>query len=150
MRHVVVQELPALGEDMMPHLASQSDSCALVKGPRAGASCEDAGPIPSFTAPLPAPFPPSPSTCSVWGPVLHQRWMRTWGPEWNSLGPEASPDFPRLGSRWQEPDSSKKGQKIKKWKRKERGLRGREAEIPASPLKGRESRTARAIRKVRR
>ena len=31
------------GEDRESHLASQSDSCALVKGPRAGASCEDAG-----------------------------------------------------------------------------------------------------------
>lgn len=31
------------GEDVVPRLTSKSDSCALVRGPRAGASYEDAG-----------------------------------------------------------------------------------------------------------
>lgn len=54
------------GEDMVSRLASTSDSCALVRGPKAGASCEDAGPISVFTP----SSSPSLSTCSVQGAIL--------------------------------------------------------------------------------
>lgn len=73
------------GEDVVPRLTSKSDSCTLVRGPRAGASYKDAGPISAFTP----SFSPSLSTCSVQGAILHQRWVCTWNPggALSSLGP---------------------------------------------------------------
>lgn len=102
------------------------------------------GPIPSFTPPTSLSL----STCpGSYSPSKMDMYL---GPECDSLSPKASPHFHRLGSSWQEPDSSEKGQKRKKRKWKERGLRGREAEDLAGPSKGREDRTERTTRKTQR
>lgn len=82
-------ELHISGEDVVARLTSKSDSCALVRGPRAGASYEVAGPISAFTP----SFPPSLSTCSVQGSHSPSKMGMYLESRWGSLQPGASQAF---------------------------------------------------------
>lgn len=63
-----------LGKGHEPPPVSRCDSCALVRGPRAGQAVRRLGQFVFHTPPS-----RSLSTCSVPGAVLHQRWMSAWG-----------------------------------------------------------------------